>query len=54
MFVTNSSENNVLKQVCIKNKNFNKNNYKKQPLRKDCKNCGSKKIKSFIKNFDIS
>ena len=30
------------------------NIYKKQPLRKDCKNCGSKKIKSFIKNFDIS
>ena len=27
--------------------------YKKQPLRKCCKNCGSKKIKSFIKNFNI-
>lgn len=27
--------------------------YKKQPLRKYCKNCGSKKIKSFIKNFQI-
>lgn len=29
------------------------NEYKKQPLRKCCKNCGSKKIKLFIKNFDI-
>ncbi len=29
------------------------NFYKKQPLRKSCKNCGSKKIKSFIKNFNI-
>ena len=29
------------------------NVYKKQPLRKCCKNCGSKKIKSFIKNFNI-
>ena len=29
------------------------NKYKKQPLRKCCKNCGSKKIKSFIKNFNI-
>ena len=29
------------------------NYYRKQPLRKYCKNCGSKKIKSFIKNFQI-
>lgn len=29
------------------------NEYKKQPLRKSCKNCGSKKIKLFIKNFNI-
>ena len=29
------------------------NLYKKQPLRKYCKNCGSKKIKLFIKNFKI-
>lgn len=29
------------------------NEYKKQPLRQCCKNCGSKKIKSFIKNFNI-
>ncbi|MBD1109030.1 class I SAM-dependent methyltransferase [Pelagibacterales bacterium SAG-MED50] len=29
------------------------NEYKKQPLRKYCKNCGSKKIKLFIKNFNI-
>ena len=29
------------------------NFYLKQPKRKNCKNCGSKKIKSFIKNFDI-
>jgi len=29
------------------------NTYKKQPLRKYCKNCGSKKIKLFIKSFNI-
>ena len=29
------------------------NYYRKQPVRKYCKNCGSKKIKSFIKNFQI-
>ena len=29
------------------------NEYKKQPLRKCCKNCGSKKIKLFIKKFKI-
>mgnify|MGYP001161105626 CR=1 FL=1 len=29
------------------------NEYKKQPLRKCCKNCGSKKIKLFIKSFNI-
>lgn len=29
------------------------NYYKKQPSRKYCKNCGSKKIKLFIKNFNI-
>ena len=29
------------------------NLYKKQPLRKYCKNCGSTKIKLFIKNFKI-
>ena len=28
-------------------------NYKKQPLRIHCKNCGSKKIKLFIKSFGI-
>lgn len=27
--------------------------YKKQPLRKECKNCKSKKIKKFIQNFKI-
>jgi len=27
--------------------------YKKQPLRKFCKNCGSKKLDAFIKNFKI-
>jgi SAM-dependent methyltransferase len=29
------------------------NIYKKQPLRTQCKNCGSKKIQVFIKNFKI-
>ena len=29
------------------------NIYKNQPLRKNCKNCNSRKIKSFIKNFNI-
>ena len=29
------------------------NIYKNQPLRKNCKNCDSRKIKSFIKNFNI-
>ena len=33
----------------IKINNF----YKKQPLRKRCKNCGSKKIRAFIKSFKI-
>ncbi len=27
--------------------------YKKQPLRKSCKNCGSKNIKTFIKSFGV-
>jgi len=44
------SDNNLnnLKDV-IKINNF----YKKQPLRKHCKNCGSKKIRAFIKSFKI-
>ncbi len=29
------------------------NIYKKQPVRKYCKNCGKKNITSFIKNFQI-
>ena len=33
MFVTNSSENNVLKQVCVKNENSNKSNYKKSIIK---------------------
>jgi hypothetical protein len=37
-----------LKDV-IKINNF----YKKQPIRKHCKNCGSKKIRAFIKSFGI-
>jgi 2-polyprenyl-3-methyl-5-hydroxy-6-metoxy-1,4-benzoquinol methylase len=45
-FYKNNSENlnNVLKI---------NNLYKKQPLRKNCKNCNSKNLKSFIKNFGI-
>jgi hypothetical protein len=38
MFVTNSSENNVLKQVCVKNENSNKSNYKKSMYKKVDKN----------------
>ena len=37
----------------LKNVTRINNIYKKQPLRKYCKNCGSKKIKSFIINFQI-
>ena len=40
-------------EINLKNAIKINNEYKKQPLRKCCKNCGSKKIKSFIKNFNI-
>ena len=40
-------------EIHLKNAIKINNEYKKQPLRQCCKNCGSKKIKSFIKNFDI-
>lgn len=40
--------NNLKKALRINNV------YKKQPYRKFCKNCGSKKIKLFIKNFNVS
>ena len=49
-----------IKNDFYKNKKINLNNslklnniYKKQPLRKLCKNCGSKKLNTFIKNFKI-
>ena len=42
------NETNLKKAIKINNE------YKKQPLRKCCKNCGSKKIKLFMKNFNIS
>jgi 2-polyprenyl-3-methyl-5-hydroxy-6-metoxy-1,4-benzoquinol methylase len=43
-------DNNVNNlKTAIKINNF----YKKQHFRKHCKNCNSKKIKSFIKNFNI-
>tara|TARA_B100000886_G_scaffold294129_1_gene220494 strand:+ start:3219 stop:4238 length:1020 start_codon:yes stop_codon:yes gene_type:complete len=41
------NDTNLKKAVNINNE------YKKQPLRKCCKNCGSKKLKLFIKNFNI-
>ena len=40
-------------EINLKNAIKINNVYKKQPLRKCCKNCGSKKIKLFIKNFNI-
>jgi len=40
-------------EIHLKNAIKINNEYKKQPLRQCCKNCGSKKIKSFIKNFNI-
>ena len=40
-------------EIHLKNAIKINNEYKKQPLRKCCKNCGSKKIKLFIKNFYI-
>ena len=40
-------------KINLKNAIKINNEYKKQPLRKYCKNCGSKKIKIFIKNFNI-
>ena len=40
-------------EINLKNAIKINNEYKKQPLRKCCKNCGSKKIKLFIKNFNI-
>ena len=49
-----------IKNDFYKNNKINLNNslklnniYKKQPLRKLCKNCGSKKLNRFIKNFKI-
>ena len=38
-------------KINLKNAIKINNEYKKQPLRKYCKNCGSKKIKIFIKNY---
>lgn len=43
----NGNEINLKKAIRINNE------YRKQPLRKCCKNCGSKKLKLFIKNFNI-
>ena len=49
----------IKKDFYINNKTYLDNSlrinkiYKKQPLRKSCKNCGSKKIKPFIKSFKI-
>ena len=40
-------------KIHLKNAIKINNEYKKQPLRQRCKNCGSKKIKLFIKNFNI-
>jgi len=40
-------------EIHLKNAIKINNEYKKQPLRQCCKNCGSKKIKLFIKNFNI-
>ena len=40
-------------EINLKNAIKINNEYKKHPLRKYCKNCGSKKIKVFIKNFNI-
>jgi len=46
--IYDDNETNLKKAIKINNE------YKKQPLRKCCKNCGSKKIKLFMKNFNIS
>jgi 2-polyprenyl-3-methyl-5-hydroxy-6-metoxy-1,4-benzoquinol methylase len=49
----------IKKDFYENNKNYLNNSlkinkiYKKQPLRKFCKNCNSKKIKKFIKSFGI-
>lgn len=43
----NNNKNNLKNSLKINR------SYKKQPLRIGCKNCGSKKIKSFIKSFGI-
>ena len=40
-------------EIHLKNAIKINNEYRKQPLRQCCKNCGSKKIKLFIKNFNI-